>query len=73
MRVTENHLPDEFGSPTVFYSQFYKSVIFGKGLGSWSIRKIHQSMEQAHTGDFFAKVLEIGGEWWAFKFCTSRL
>jgi ubiquinone/menaquinone biosynthesis C-methylase UbiE len=61
MRVTQNNLPDDFGSPSVFYSQFYKSVIFGKGLGPWSVRKTHQSMEKAYSGCFFEKVLEIGG------------
>ncbi len=59
--MNQNNLPDEFGSPSVFYSKFYKSVIFGKGLGPWSIRKTHQSMEKAYSGSFFAKVLEIGG------------
>ena len=52
---------DEYGSPSVFYSKFYKTVIFGKGFGPRSIRKTHQSIEKPYVGKFFEKVLEIGG------------
>ena len=65
---------DEYGSPSVFYSKFYKTVIFGKGFGPRSIRKTHQSMEQPYVGKFFEKVLEIGGgHRGAFRFCRSHL
>ena len=48
---------DEYGSPSVFYSKFYKTVIFGKGFGPRSIRKTHQSIEKPYVGKFFEKVL----------------
>jgi phosphatidylethanolamine/phosphatidyl-N-methylethanolamine N-methyltransferase len=59
--MNEKNSMDDFGSPSVFYSKFYKSVIFGKGLGPRSIRKTHKSMEKSFEGKNFPRVLEIGG------------
>jgi phosphatidylethanolamine/phosphatidyl-N-methylethanolamine N-methyltransferase len=59
--VTKDDLSDEFGSPSIFYSKFYKSVIFGKGLGPLSVRRTHKDMEKQFSGMHFPQVLEIGG------------
>jgi SAM-dependent methyltransferase len=59
--MDKENLFNDFGSPSVFYSKFYKSVIFGKGFGPWSIRKTHKSMEKIFAGKNFSRVLEIGG------------
>jgi ubiquinone/menaquinone biosynthesis C-methylase UbiE len=45
----------------VFYAKYYKSVICGKGFGSKSIRKTHQSMERRYSGNFYSQTLELGG------------
>jgi phosphatidylethanolamine/phosphatidyl-N-methylethanolamine N-methyltransferase len=59
--MNEENLMDDFGSPAVFYSKFYKSVIFGKGIGPRSVRKTHESMEKPFSGKHFSRVLEVGG------------
>jgi SAM-dependent methyltransferase len=59
--MNEGNFMDDFGSPSLFYSKFYKSVIFGKGLGPRSIRKTHKSMEKPYLGKHFSRILEIGG------------
>jgi SAM-dependent methyltransferase len=51
---------DSYGSQEVFYEKFYKSIIFGKGLGPWAVRKSHTKMEKTYAGGKFAKVLELG-------------
>jgi ubiquinone/menaquinone biosynthesis C-methylase UbiE len=51
----------DYESPSVFYSRFYNSVIFGKGFGPRSIRKTHQQIEGNYAKNFSEKVLEIGG------------
>ena len=52
---------DSYGSQEVFYSKFYESIIFGKGIGPWAVRKSHSKMEKMFVGKKFAKVLELGG------------
>ena len=61
MRMNDKNFMDNFGSPSVFYSNFYKSVIFGKGFGQRLIRKTHKSMEKPFSGKYFSRVLEMGG------------
>jgi SAM-dependent methyltransferase len=59
--MTKDNFRDEFGSPSVFYAKFYKSVIFGKGLGPMFVRRTHKVMEKKFSGMHFPQVLEIGG------------
>jgi SAM-dependent methyltransferase len=51
---------DAYGSQEVFYSDFYKSVIFGKGLGPWAVRRSHSKMEKTLSDFKFSKTLELG-------------
>ena len=59
--MIQDEFDEGYGSPTLFYNKFYKSVIFGKGFGASSIRKTHQSMERPYIGKTYDTVLEIGG------------
>ena len=59
--MSQDEFDEGYGSPTLFYDKFYKSVIFGKGFGANSIRKTHQSMEKPYIGKTYNTVLEIGG------------
>jgi SAM-dependent methyltransferase len=52
---------ENYGSPAIFYSLFYKAIIFGKGIAPRLIRKTHQSIENEYQDKFFDSVLEIGG------------
>lgn len=54
-------MDDQYGSQEVFYRDYYKSVIFGKGFGSVAVRKTHESMEKPFRNKSFGSVLEIGG------------
>jgi SAM-dependent methyltransferase len=59
--VAENMENKDYGSPEIFYSQYYKKIIFGNGIGPKSIKNTHRAMEKLYADKFFNKVLEIGG------------
>ena len=59
--MAASNTDENYGSQEIFYSNFYKSVIFGKGFGPRAVRKTHRSMEAPFTNCHFGKVLEIGG------------
>ena len=54
-------MDDSYGSQEVFYKEYYKSVIFGKGFGPRAVRKTHKSMEKPFKNKSYDSVLEIGG------------
>jgi SAM-dependent methyltransferase len=52
---------DSFGSVDLFYQKYYAAILFGGNVGSWFIKKTHETMESQLKGMHFTTVLEIGG------------
>jgi ubiquinone/menaquinone biosynthesis C-methylase UbiE len=50
-----------FGSVDLFYHKYYAAILFGGNVGSWFIKKTHETMETPFIGMHFPIVLEIGG------------
>jgi phosphatidylethanolamine/phosphatidyl-N-methylethanolamine N-methyltransferase len=50
-----------YGSPSIFYSDYYERIIFGAGTGAKAVRYTHVAMERPFRGKSFHRVLEVGG------------
>ena len=51
---------DSFCSVDLFYQKYYAAILFGGNVGSWFIKKTHETMENQFKGMHFSTVLEIG-------------